>query len=142
MRFACPRAGDAVWAAVPDAAFGERYLVVNYLLDLVPQLPAGPDYATAHRELVLRPSTAEAQIKVDLESDHHVLCYAPMLSYPSFLAHEAALLPIDQSERASVLGDASTVTEEAKLLEHLVDAGAQIVSPGTLLKTMAKFSVA
>ena len=118
--FASPRTGNRAWVDAYHAALGDRYVVINYLLDLVPRLPSRPDYLTLPEALILRPSTAHAAIKVDILSDHHVLCYCAMLSLAT--AESATLLAVDADVKGCILGDASQVPEAAKLLESALDA--------------------
>ncbi len=140
--FASPRTGNKAWTDAVQAALQDRYLVVNYLLDIVPHLPSGPDYCTVQNVHVLRPSNAEAGIAVDPFCDHHVLCYAAMLSYPVYRAHEPALLGYDASEHACVRGDAATVTQEAKMLEKVADAlQGEGYGLGKFLQMMVRFTV-
>ena len=141
--FASPRTGNKAWVDAVHTALQDRYLVINYLLDVVPNLPAAsPDYCTAQNVEVLRPSTADAGIKVEVRSNHHVLCYAAMLSYATYQVHYASLRNVDASERACVLGDKTTVPFEAKILEKVVDAGHAVgLDGGEALRSMVKLRI-
>ena len=117
--FASPRTGNQAWVQIYHAALGDRYVVINYLLDLVPRLPARPQYATLPNALILRPSSAEAAIRVDVLSDHHVLCYCAMLSLAT--AQAAKLDVVDMDARNCILGGPDQVQAAAKLLEAALD---------------------
>ena len=91
---------------------------------------------------VLRPSNAEAGVTVDPLCAHHVLCYAAMLSYPAYLVHRAALLGFDASEHACVPGDASTVAQDARMLEKAADVmQGEDYALGDFLRMMVHFTV-
>lgn len=138
--FASPRTGDSAWATAYDAVLQDRYRVVNYILDLVPRLPARPQYVDLPRVERLRPSTADAGIKVEVRSNHHVLCYCAMLSFATF---QAASLDADQVEKACVLGNSATVPTQAKLLEAAVDGAERAgLSISGLFKAMLDFNIA
>ena len=140
--FASPRTGNDAWVDAVAATLQDRCTVFNYLLDLVPHLPSRPGYSTVRNELVILPSTAEAGVKVEVRSHHHVLCYAAMLSYATFQAHEGALRDVDAEERACVLGDHSMVPAQAKALQVAVEAvdGAGLSVAG-FLRTIIAFGV-
>lgn len=78
--FASPRTGNAAFVQVFDQTV-PGYRLFNYALDLVPQLPYGPDYATLPRCTIIQPATAEARIRLSLGCNHHVICYCAMLDY-------------------------------------------------------------
>jgi hypothetical protein len=124
--FASPQAGDAALmtlfqVAVPD------YQVINYVLDVVPRVPFGPDYATLPKTRVLQPDTADAGVRVGLDDDHHVICYAAMIDY--LLTKTKYNAGIAQSSDpagdkkcwASVLGDKTTVTQIARDLADVLN---------------------
>ncbi|MGH1573818.1 lipase family protein [Methylobacterium sp. P31] len=139
--FASPRTGNKAWVDAVNTALGDRYLVVNYLLDLVPQLPTeGPDYSTVLRSYTIKPTTAQAGIKVDPLSNHHVPCYAAMLSWATYKKHEPALLPVDKPERDCIIGDQSTVPPLAKVIERAVAAGSALgLHAGDTLRGLINF---
>ncbi len=141
--FASPRTGNDAWVNAVAAALQYRCTVYNYLLDLVPRLPSRPGYSTVRNAVVLLPKTAEAGVKVEVRSHHHVLCYAAMLSYATFLAHVGALRDVDAEEHACVLGDHSMVPAQAEALQVAVEAveGAGLSVAG-FLRTIIAFGVA
>ena len=97
---------------------------------------------TVRNAETILPTTAEAGVKVEVRSHHHVLCYAAMLSYATFHAHEGALRDIDAQERACVLGDGSTVPTQAKALQVAVEAVDRAgLSVAGFLRTIIAFGV-
>ena len=103
--FASPRTGDAAWAALYDKTVGD-YRLFNYILDVVPQVPfdAPPDiqYSTLRRETVIQPATAQADIRVGIGCNHHVICYCAMLDYA--MTAKSPRNQADRSTWACVLG--------------------------------------
>ncbi|HLZ04031.1 MAG TPA: hypothetical protein VKR55_18035 [Bradyrhizobium sp.] len=89
--FASPRTGDAAWTALFDGTVA-NYQLYNYILDLVTHVPA-LGYATLSKATVLQPSTAQADIRLDIFCNHHVICYAAMIDYAAAMA--APTLPED-----------------------------------------------
>jgi hypothetical protein len=83
--FASPRTGDAAWATL-FASTVTTYHLYNYILDLVTHVPS-LGYATLPNATVLQPSTAQADIRLDLLCNHHVICYCAMID---FAAEQAA----------------------------------------------------
>lgn len=78
--FASPRAGNAAFAK----AFHDRvktYQVFNYILDVVPHVPRGPDYTDLQGAMWISPHTSEARICFNLNCHHHLVCYASMLDF-------------------------------------------------------------
>ncbi len=122
--FASPRTGDAAWAALYDATVND-YRLFNYVLDVVPyvpfDLPPGVQYSTLSKATVIQPSAAQAEIRLDLGCNHHVICYCAMLDYE--LTKQTALLPKDQPVWACVLGPRvkSVNAEVAQALAVLVN---------------------
>ena len=81
--FASPRTGDQAWAAA-YAATVAAYRLTNYVLDVVPYVPfdAPPiQYSTLGGATILRPSTAQADIRFDLSCNHNLICYCAMIDY-------------------------------------------------------------
>lgn len=103
--FASPRTGDAAWAALYDATVSD-YRLFNYVLDVVPyvpfDIPPGVQYSTLSKATVIQPSAAQAEIRLDLACNHHVICYCAMLDYE--LTKQTLLLPKDQPLWGCVLG--------------------------------------
>ncbi len=116
--FASPRTGDSAWAAIFDRNV-KQYSLFNYVLDLVPHVPAGIGYTTLSKATIIQPTTAQAGIKLDLLCDHHVICYCAMLDFQQ--TNSAVLAAQDAACRACILGPASTVPETAKALATLVN---------------------
>jgi hypothetical protein len=78
--FASPHPGNQAFSQFFDKTV-TNYRVFNYILDIVPRVPFGPDYAPLPKRTILRPSTAEASIKLEVGCNHHVICYCAMLDY-------------------------------------------------------------
>lgn len=116
--FASPRTGDAVWTAIFDKNV-KQYSLYNYLLDLVPHVPAGIGYATLSQATIIQPSAAQAGIRLDLFCDHHVICYCAMVDFQATGA--APTTAQDTPSKLCILGDASTVPEAAKALAFLIN---------------------
>ena len=122
--FASPRTGDAAWAALYDKTVSD-YRLFNYVLDVVPYVPFDlpPDiqYSTLSKATVIQPSTAQADVRLDLSCDHHLICYCAMLDYADTKA--SPMRPIDQQSWACVIGPTqiSVNAEVAKALAVLVN---------------------
>ncbi len=115
--FASPRTGDEAWAKLFDAKLGD-YRLFNYILDVVTHVPT-LESAALPRATVLRPSTAEAGVRLDILCNHHLLCYVAMID---FAATRPALdTPEDKGEAACVLGPSGTMPGTAKALACLID---------------------
>jgi hypothetical protein len=132
--FASPRTGDSVWAGIFDKNV-KQYDLFNYILDLVPHVPAGIGYTTLSKATIIQPSTTQAGVKLDLLCDHHVICYCAMLDFAA--TNAATLTAPDLALKACVLGGASTVPETAKALATLInDFGLGTEKAVTLLKAL------
>jgi triacylglycerol lipase len=122
--FASPRTGDAAWAALYDATVTD-YRLFNYVLDVVPYVPFDlpPDihYSTLSRATIIQPSTAQADIRLDVGCNHHVICYCAMLDYD--YTKQTVLEPKDQPLWACVIGprEVSINAEVAMALAVLVN---------------------
>jgi triacylglycerol lipase len=123
--FASPRTGDAAWAALYDKTVGD-YRLFSYVLDAVPYVPldlpdAGFQYSTLSGATVIEPWAAQADIRLDIACDHHVICYCAMLDYAYTKA--SPLQPEDQPLWACVIGprEMSANAEVARTLAFLVD---------------------
>jgi triacylglycerol lipase len=132
--FASPRTGNAAWGKIYDATVGD-YLVVNYLLDLVPHVPTRPIYQTLTKVRLIEPATAQAAVKVDIFCNHHVICYCAMLD---------AAVPMSAADRkgadytACVLGPPAAVSPDALVLAKAVTAAEAFdaATLGTSLKAL------
>lgn len=122
--FASPRTGDAAWAAAYDARVKD-YDIFNYILDVVTHVPTGLGYTTLSKATRLEPATADAGIKVDLGCHHHVICYCAMLDYKQTMAGAPTPPPpskdIDAPEKKCILGNATAVTHESRILAQVVE---------------------
>jgi triacylglycerol lipase len=116
--FASPRTGDAVWADIFDKNV-RQYDLFNYVLDLVPHVPAGIGYSTLSKATNIQPSTAQAGIRLDLLCDHHAICYCAMIDFRQTSA--APSTAQDAACKACILGNASTVPDAAKALAALIN---------------------
>jgi triacylglycerol lipase len=122
--FASPRTGDAAWAALYDSTVSD-YRLFNYVLDVVPYVPFDlpPDiqYSTLGKVTIIQPSTAQADIRLDIGCDHHVICYCAMLDYD--YTSRTHLLLKDQPLWACVTGphQMSVNAEVAAALAVLVN---------------------
>lgn len=90
--FASPRVGDQAFADAFDSTFQQqqgRYVVINYDADAVPTLP--PQGAFAPLPSVLTLTSRDGALDIDTAltvhddylCNHHVICYAAMLSSAS-----------------------------------------------------------
>lgn len=137
--FASPRTGDATWAGVFDGHV-QSYQLYNYIIDLVPHLPpAGPptNYVTLSKATVLQPDAVQADIRLDLLCNHHVVCYCAMLDYAKTMAAMTPCPAQDASEWACVFGPHSPLPNAAKALALVVtDAGIASDRAIALLKVL------
>lgn len=113
--FASPRPGNAAFAEYFDKTVAS-YRVFDYILDLVPQVPAGPDYTPLPRRTIIRPATAESIIELGLGCNHHVICYSAMLDYELTAPFVAAPPPGEAGSASCVLGPEAGRQSLAKLL--------------------------
>jgi triacylglycerol lipase len=116
--FASPRTGDFAWTGIFDQNV-KQYSLFNYVLDLVPNVPAGIGYSTLSQATIIQPATAQAGIRLDLLCDHHVICYCAMIDFQQTGAAPPSAQ--DAASKACILGDASTVPEAAKALAALIN---------------------
>jgi triacylglycerol lipase len=96
--FASPHVGNVVFASLFDSAVA-NYHVFNYVFDVVPRLPFGPGYCVLTKHTVIMPGDAEAQIRMELACNHHVVCYCAMLDYAGT---QAAITPVPAGEQHSI----------------------------------------
>ena len=114
--FASPHPGNADFATFFDKLV-PNYRVFNYILDVVPRVPLGPDYAPLLKRTILRPSTVEASIKLDIACNHHVICYCSMLDYEDTQDIMKHGVPIGEEESATcIVGPEVGRASLAKLL--------------------------
>jgi len=120
--FASPRPGNQAFADFFDRTVA-RYRVFDYILDVVPHVLIGPDYASLPRLTLLRPSSAEASIKLEFGCNHHVVCYCAMLDYEDTVAVLTPQAPPGEKESATcILGPEVGRASMAKLLlTHIGD---------------------
>ena len=78
--FASPHTGNQAFVELFDKTITD-YRLFNYILDVVPRVPLGLGYSPLPRRTVIQPATAEANIRVTIECNHHVICYCAMLDY-------------------------------------------------------------
>ena len=95
--FASPHPGNQDFVLYFDRTVA-NYRLLNYALDVVPRVPLGPDYAPLPKRTVIQPTTAEASIKLDVECNHHVICYCAMLDYEET---KDATTPVPAGEEGS-----------------------------------------
>ncbi|HXW71685.1 MAG TPA: lipase family protein [Methylocella sp.] len=124
--FASPRTGDAAWAGLYDKTVSD-YRLFNYVLDVVPYVPfdVPPDiqYSTLSKATIIQPSTAQADVRLDIACDHHIICYCAMLDYE--YTKQTPLEPQDQSLWACVIGphemsfNAEAAIALAAIITHL-----------------------
>jgi hypothetical protein len=78
--FASPHPGNQAFATLFNEKLGDDYIVYNYMLDLVPELPP-IGYSPLPNVHVIKPDTARANIDLGLGCAHHIICYLAMLDY-------------------------------------------------------------
>jgi triacylglycerol lipase len=133
--FASPRTGDSTWAGLFDSHV-QSYQLYNYIIDLVPHVPS-LGYATLSTATVLQPDSAEADIRLDLLCNHHVICYCAMIDYAKTTASTTPGSPLDASEQACIMGPYSPLPNSAKALALIVnDAGIASDRAIALLKAL------
>lgn len=121
--FASPHTGNKAFTDLFDHTVKD-YRLFNYILDIVPRVPLGPDYAALPRRTVIQPATAEASIRVDILCNHHVVCYCAMLDYEGTMQ---AITPVPQGEENSVPCIVGPETGQLSLAKRLVSDLAGIV---------------
>jgi triacylglycerol lipase len=113
--FASPQTGNQAFVKLFDQTI-TNYRLFNYILDIVPRVPLGPDYFPLPRRTVIQPATAEATIRVDIGCNHHVICYCAMLDYEGTMK---ATTPVPAGEEGSavcILGPETGIPSLAKQL--------------------------
>jgi len=133
--FASPRTGDPTWTGLFDSHVGS-YQLYNYIIDLVPHVPS-LGYATLPRATVLQPDSAQADIRLDLLCNHHVVCYCAMIDYAKTQAAMTPCPAADTSEWECVIGPYSPLPNSAKALAFIVnEAGIASDKAIALLKAL------
>ena len=116
--FASPHPGNQAFAALFDQVVGPNYVVYNYLLDIVPRVPPTEfGYSALSKVEVIQPVTAQADIKLDIGCNHHVVCYLAMLDYAATMA---ALKPVPAGEEGSVKCIRGPATDKPTLAKSIV----------------------
>jgi len=133
--FASPRTGDATWTGLFDSHV-RSYQLYNYIIDLVPHVPS-LGYATLSKANVLQPDSAQADIRLDLLCNHHVICYCAMIDYQKTKTAMTPCPPPDAGEWACVIGAYSPLPNSAKALAFIVtEAGVASDKAVALLKAL------
>jgi triacylglycerol lipase len=79
--FASPRTGDLAWTNGYKARV-QTYLLINYVLDIVPYVPFEPPampYQTLPGARVLQPNAAQAEVRFDISANHNLFSYCAMV---------------------------------------------------------------
>lgn len=133
--FASPRTGDPAWTALFDSHV-QSYQLYNYIIDLVPHVPS-LGYATLSKAKVLQPDSVQADIRLDLLCNHHVICYCAMIDYHGTATAMTPCPAQDSSEWACVIGPYSPLPNSAKALAFVVaEAGVASDRAIALLKAL------
>jgi triacylglycerol lipase len=96
---ASPHPGDAAFAAAFDARV-LSYQLINRVVDAVPHIPFGPDYAHLPKVVWRWPKDEDVKVKLGLFCQHHVVVYALTLCKKAVLLKTVA--PIDFDNAACV----------------------------------------
>jgi triacylglycerol lipase len=115
--FASPQTGDGAWVAIFDQNVGE-YRLFNYILDIVPHVPTGEDYAVLPKRTIIQPGAAQAGIRLDLGCNHHLLSYCALLDYAQ--EQKAPTTPQDITTPACILGDYTTIRKTTEAWAWIV----------------------
>lgn len=121
--FASPHTGNQAFVELFDQTITD-YRLFNYILDVVPRVPLGLGYSPLPRRTVIQPATAEANIRVTIECNHHVICYCAMLDYEGTMR---ATTPVPQGEADSATCILGPETGAPSLAKQLVSAIAGVV---------------
>jgi triacylglycerol lipase len=79
--FASPRTGDLAWTNGYKARV-QTYLLIDYVLDIVPYVPFEPPampYQTLPGARVLQPNAAQAEVRFDISANHNLFSYCAMV---------------------------------------------------------------
>lgn len=137
--FASPRTGNSTFVTLYDKTIEDRYRLINYVLDVVPYVPFDLppqhiQYSALGKPTLIDPVTCQADIRVDIGCNHHVICYCAMLAYQ--FTKETAKRPEDEALFRCVIGP-----REWSINEVLADTLALVfkfVAGETLVKELAK----
>ena len=121
--FASPHTGNKAFVELFDQTITD-YRLFNYILDIVPRVPLGLGYSPLPRRTVIQPATAEASIRVNIECNHHVICYCAMLDYEGTMQ---ATTPVPAGEEGSAACILGPETGDPRLAKQLVNDLAGIV---------------
>jgi triacylglycerol lipase len=121
--FASPHTGNQAFVTLFDHTIAD-YRLFNYILDIVPRVPLGLGYMPLPRRTVLQPATAEANIRVDIGCNHHVICYCAMLDYEGTMK---ATTPVPAGEAGSAACIRGPETGNPRLAKQLVSDLAGVV---------------
>jgi triacylglycerol lipase len=121
--FASPHPGNQAFATLFDRNV-HNYVVYNYLIDLVPQVPPIEiGYCPLPQLRVIEPSTAQAEITVSIGCNHHVVCYLAMLDYEATIL---AVTPPPVGEEGSAKCIRGPNTGQPTLAKSLVSRIVQV----------------
>jgi len=85
--FASPRTGNTAFVEHYDGTVKGGYRLINYILDIVTHIPffVAPDldYEPLPQPTIITPFSSQADIKVDIYCNHHLVCYMAMLDIKS-----------------------------------------------------------
>jgi len=123
MPFRVAADGNQAFVTLFDQTIGD-YRLFNYILDLVPRVPLGLGYMPLPRRTVLQPATAEANIRVNIGCNHHVICYCAMLDYEGTMQATTPVPAGEEDSAACILGPQ---TGKLSLAEQLVSDLAGVV---------------
>jgi triacylglycerol lipase len=116
--FASPHPGNTAFTTFFDQTVRD-YQVYNYLLDIVPRVPPIEfGYSALPKLQVIQPATAQADIRLGLGCNHHVVCYLAMLDYKATLQ---AITPVPPGEEGSAACIKGPQTGKPSIAKSLVD---------------------
>lgn len=137
--FASPRTGNATFAGLYDRTLDDRYRLFNYVLDVVPYVPFDLplqhiQYSTLGKPTIIDPLTSQADVRVDIGCDHHLICYCAMLAYQYTKA--TAKTPEDEALFRCVIGPREWSINEA--LAETLALVLKYVAGESLVKELAR----
>jgi triacylglycerol lipase len=120
--FASPKPGNAQFAKSFEAVTS-NYAVYNYSLDLVPQVPPSAlGYQSLQNVISITPDNAQAVIKNNILSNHHVVCYSAMLDY-QYSNNWATLLSENGDSPDCIVGSHTPTTSLSGVVKESVIGG-------------------